>query len=96
MQIIHWARANHFIRIQIDKKAEEALQRWRTAVLAAQWKDFDDLLGTFDSAQCLNGKIIFLLKGYPVRLTAVADFGNDKLYIREVVGRSPTSYSDYQ
>ncbi len=82
MQIIHWARANQFI--QVDRKSEEALQRWRTAVLAAQWKDINDLLDTFDSAQWLNGKVIFTLKGYPIRLTAVADFENDKLYIRQI------------
>ncbi|GEM_PF-1050909 len=82
MQVIHWGRARQFF--QTDEKAEDALERWRIAVLASQWKDFQDLLATFDTARYADGKVTFDLKADAIRLTAVADYKNDKLYIRQI------------
>jgi mRNA interferase HigB len=83
MQVIHWGRARQFF--QKHPNAEAPLKAWRTAMQAAVWKSFPDVKQTWNSADWVDGKIVFDIKGNDFRLVAIAKFENEKLYIREVL-----------
>lgn len=83
MQVIHWGRARQFF--QKHPAAETPLKAWRTAVQAAVWKNFSEIKQTWNSADWVDGKIVFDIKGTDFRLIAIAKFENEKLYIREVL-----------
>ncbi len=48
-------------------------------------KSFPDVKQTWNSADWVDGKIVFDIKGNDFRLVAIANFENEKLYIREVL-----------
>ena len=83
MKVVHWGRARKFFRKH--KEAEEPLRQWRSAVQASDWKKFSDVRRTFISADWVNGKIVFDIKGNDYRLIAIAQFENGKLYVRHVL-----------
>lgn len=83
MQVIRWERARKFF--QKHKLAEEPLKQWRTAVQSANWKNFPDVRRTIITADWVDGKIVFDIKGNNYRLIAIAQFENEKLYIRHVL-----------
>lgn len=83
MQVIHWGRARQFYKKH--RLAEAPLKQWRTVVLAADWKTFPDVRETFNTADWVDGKIVFDIKGNDYRLVAIANFKNGKLYIRHVM-----------
>ena len=76
MQVVHWGRARKFF--QEHKQAEEPLKQWRTVVQAADWKNFPDVRCTFNTADWVDGKIVFDIKGNDYRLIAIALFENEK------------------
>lgn len=83
MKVIHWGRARSFFHKY--RRAEEPLKQWRSAVQSAQWKSFADVRKTFNTADWVDGKIVFDIKGNDYRLIAIAHFENEKLYIRHVL-----------
>lgn len=83
MQVVHWGRARRFFRDH--KSAEAPLKQWRAAVQAAKGKTFPDVRRTFTTADWVDGKIVFDIKGNDYRLIAIAQFENGTLYIRQVL-----------
>ncbi len=83
MQVIHWGRARRFF--QENPAAELPLKQWRKAVQEADWKNFPDVRSTFTTADWIDGKIVFDIKGNDFRLVAVAAFEDGRLYIRYVM-----------
>lgn len=83
MQIVHWGRARQFYREHTA--AEQPLKRWRTAVQKASWNNFPEVRSTFNSADWVDGKIMFDIGGNNYRVVAVAEFKMGKLYIRQVL-----------
>lgn len=83
MQVLHWGKARQFFRKY--PAAETPLKQWRTAVQAADWKNFPDVRRTFNAADWVDGKIVFDIKGNDFRLVAIAVFEEGKLYIRQVL-----------
>lgn len=89
MQVIHWGRARRFFHQ--NPPAEAPLKQWRKAVQMAEWKNFADVKKTFNTADWVDGKIVFDIKGNDYRLIAIAGFKNGKLYIKRVV-----THKDYE
>jgi mRNA interferase HigB len=83
MRIVHWGRARRFF--QEHKQAEAPLKQWRTTVRTSEWKDFADVRRTYTTADWVDGKIVFDIKGNDYRLIAVAQFENGAIYIRHVL-----------
>lgn len=83
MQVVHWGRARKFFRKH--KQAEEPLKQWREAVRSAVWREFPDVRATFTTADWVDGKVVFDIKGNDYRLIAIAHFENETLYIRHVL-----------
>jgi mRNA interferase HigB len=83
MQVIHWGRARRFF--QKNKPAERPLKEWRAAVQRLEWKHFADVQNTFGDADLVDGLLVFNIKGNDYRLIAIAQYANDKLYIRHVL-----------
>jgi mRNA interferase HigB len=81
MQVIHWGRARQFFKSHPE--AEAPLKAWKSALQSAVWKNFPDVKQTWNSADWVNGKIVFDIKGNDFRLIAIAKFEEGKLYIRQ-------------
>ncbi len=94
MKVVHWGRARKFF--QQHKPAEEPLKQWRTSVQAADWKNFPDVRGTFTTADWVDGKIVFDIKGNDFRLIAIAQFENGMLYIRHVLTHEEYDKGDWK
>jgi mRNA interferase HigB len=94
MQVVHWGRARSFFRLH--KQAEKPLKDWRVAVQTAKWRSFADVRKTFNSADWVDDKIVFDIKGNDYRLIAVAQFENDRLYIRNVLTHSEYDKGDWK
>ena len=94
MQLVHWGRARKFF--QKYKTAEEPLKQWRKAVQAAEWKNFPDVRKTFTTADWVDGRIVFDIKGNDYRLIAVAQFENERLYIRHVLTHEQYDKGDWK
>lgn len=94
MQVVHWGRAKKFF--QKHKPAESPLKQWRAAVQRAEWKNFADVRKTFTTADWVDGRIVFDIKGNDYRLIALAHFSNDKLYIRQVLTHSEYNRGDWK
>ncbi|MBU6452702.1 MAG: type II toxin-antitoxin system HigB family toxin [Cyanobacteria bacterium REEB67] len=93
MQVIHWGRARQFF--QRHKAAEAPLKQWKTAVQAAEWKNFPDVRRTFNTADWVDGKIVFDIKGNDYRLVTIAQFENGKLHIRHVLTHEEYDEGDW-
>ncbi len=94
MQVTHWGRARKFIREHPD--ARKPLHDWRTAVQESEWKNFPDVRRTFTTADWVEGKIVFDIKGNDYRLIAIAAFRNGKLYIRHVLTHEEYDRGDWK
>lgn len=94
MQVVHWGRARQFIKRH--NPAEGPLKQWRTAVQAANWKNFPDVRATFNTADWVGGKIVFDIKGNNYRLIAIAEFESEKLYIRHVLTHEEYDAGDWK
>lgn len=94
MKVVHWGRARQFF--QEHRQAEEPLKQWRLAVQAARWKSFPDVRKTFRSADWVDGKIVFDIKGNDYRLIAIAEFEKENLYIRHVLTHEQYDRGDWK
>jgi mRNA interferase HigB len=83
LQIIHWGRARQFF--QKYPAAEAPLKAWRTAIQSADWTSFPDVKQTWNSADWVDGKVVFDIKGNDFRLIAIISFEQGKLYIRQIL-----------
>lgn len=63
---------------------------------AADWKHFPDDRETFTTADWVDGKIVFDIKGNDYRLIAIAQFENDTLYIRQVLTHEEYDKGDWK
>lgn len=94
MKVVHWGRARKFF--QQHKSAEVPLKQWRTAVQESDWKNFADVRGTFTTADWVEGKIVFDIKGNDYRLVAIAEFEDGTLYIRRVLTHEDYDRGDWK
>ncbi len=94
MKVIHWGRARQFFRKH--RAAEAPLKSWKTAVQALEWKNFADVRKSFTTADWVEGKIVFDIKGNDFRLIAIAQFENGKLYIRHVLTHEEYDKGDWK
>lgn len=94
MRIVYWGRAKQFF--QVHKQAEEPLRKWKTAVLKARWKNFPDVCAEFSSADWVDGKIVFNIKGNDYRLIAITQFEQGRLYIRHVLTHEEYDRGDWK
>jgi len=86
MQVIHWGRARAFI--QTNSRAEKALKDWRTAVQEAAWRNFPEIKQTFNSADWVDGKVIFDIRNNDYRLIAIVGFTEQRVYIKQIMTHS--------
>lgn len=94
MQVIQWGRARKFF--QKHSEAETPLKNWRLAVQEADWKNFSEVKQTFNTADWVEGRIVFDIKGNDYRLIAVAYFADDKLWIRNVLTHQEYDKGDWK
>ena len=66
-------------------KAAAPLTVWKKAVVEADWGNFQDVKQTFNTADWVEGLIVFDIGGNKFRLTAVCRFELDTLYIQAVM-----------
>lgn len=83
MQVVHWGRARKFFKEHKD--AETMLKEWKAKVTASQWLSFSDIQQTFSSADMVDGKVVFDIRGNNYRLIAIVRFEAGKLYIQEIM-----------
>lgn len=83
MQVTHWGREKQFIRRHPNAAAP--LQNWREGVQQAEWRNFADVRQTFTTADWVDGKIVFDIKGNDYRLIAIVKFSKCRVYIRQVL-----------
>mgnify|MGYP001581468007 CR=1 FL=1 len=76
MQIVHWGKARKFYKEH--PTAKNPLKQWRQAVQRADWKNFSDVRKTFSSADWIEGKIVFNIKGNHFRLIALTAFNKQE------------------
>lgn len=94
MKVVHWGRARQFF--QEYPSAKEPLTQWRTAVQSANWRNFPDVRKTFNTADWVDGKIVFDIKGNDFRLIAIAEFMNGIVYIRRVLTHDEYETGDWR
>ncbi len=94
VKLVHWGRARKFF--QQHKPAKEPLKQWRAAVQAAEWTNFPDVRKTFTTADWVDGKIVFDIKGNDYRLVAIAQFEHGTLYIRHVLTHEEYDKGDWK
>lgn len=94
MQIIHWGRARKFIKEH--PHADRALKQWRKVVQEADWTNFADVRQAFTTADWVEGRIVFNIKGNDYRLIAIVVFSADKLYIRNVLTHRDYDRGDWK
>jgi mRNA-degrading endonuclease HigB of HigAB toxin-antitoxin module len=61
MRVVHWGRAKRFYRSH--PHAELALRHWRTTVQHDTWTSFAMLKSSLNSADFVEGKIVFNIRG---------------------------------
>lgn len=96
MKVLQWQRARKFFKDHPE--AETPLKNWKQIVIAQghEWKNFADVKKTFNSADWVDGKIIFDIKGNDYRLIAVVHFQDDKLWIRNVLSHDEYDKGDWK
>jgi mRNA interferase HigB len=94
MRIVYWGRAKRFF--QVHKQAEAPLRQWREKVQESKWKNFPDVRKTFSSADWVDGKIVFDIKGNDYRLIAITQFEKGRLYIRQVLTHEEYDRGDWK
>ena len=67
------------------KQAEGPLDRWLFHTREAQWHNFNELKGTFGSADYYRGAVIFDIGGNKFRLIATVIYERKQLYIDQVL-----------
>ncbi len=65
--------------------AEQRLRAWYQVVRAADWTTWDDLRGTFPSADRVGRLVIFNVGGNNYRIIARVEFTLHKVFIRHVL-----------
>ncbi|KAA6316943.1 mRNA interferase HigB [termite gut metagenome] len=69
--------------VQKHSQATKPINRWIEIVLAANWKDHNDLKKAFNSADYIgNNRYVFNIGGNKFRLVAVVVFINGTMEIR--------------
>ncbi|MCU0418565.1 MAG: type II toxin-antitoxin system HigB family toxin [Cyclobacteriaceae bacterium] len=69
--------------------SENALKSWYQAVVKAEWKNFQDLKGTFRATDYVgNERYVFDIKGNMIRIVAKIDFEFQWLFVRFIGTRA--------
>jgi mRNA interferase HigB len=81
----------HFERFKREHAdAARSLQNWYATVEAAEWRSFVALRQTYRSADYIEGRVVFNIKGNDYRLITTIDFA-ERLVILEWFG----SHAEY-
>ena len=66
-------------------RAKAALEAWYQVAKSAEWENFADVRGTFNTADQVDRFTVFDIGGNKYRLIAVIHFNRGKLYVRDVL-----------
>jgi len=83
MDIVNVERLREFVKRHPDAGA--SVRRWEAVVKESKWVSFRDVRNTFNTADYVNGKIVFDLGGNNYRMVTVADFNGQQVIIRQVM-----------
>lgn len=83
MRIRGSGKLAEFVKAHDD--AATALNSWRTAVEAADWKNPADLKRTFGNASFVEGKTVFNIGGNNYRLIALINYKLEAVLITHVL-----------
>ena len=88
MDVVNRKRLETFKREHAD--AARSLENWYVTVEAADWKTLVNLRQTYRSADYVEGRVVFNIKGNDYRLVTTIDYA-ERLVILEWFG----SHADY-
>lgn len=83
LHIIRKKRLREFYSIHPD--SEEPLLSWYRLAKHATWRSLVDVRQTYPSADRVQGRTVFNIKGNDYRLITVIQFDAQRIYIREVL-----------
>ncbi|MBI3972945.1 MAG: type II toxin-antitoxin system HigB family toxin [Chloroflexi bacterium] len=83
MRVISRRRLREFW--QVHPRGEVSLRSWYKVVSAASWREFTELRHSFPSADQVGRLVVFNIAGNRYRLTALVDYGWQKVFVRRVM-----------
>ena len=83
MDIVNAERIREFIRHY--PQSASALERWELITSNSTWRTFNDLRSTFNSADYVNGKVVFNIGGNKYRLIAIVDYKGQQVIVRPIL-----------
>ena len=81
---------------QTHPQAYITLDTWYRIIKSGTFQSFAELKQTFNSADYVNGKTIFDIKGNHYRIIAVIHYQYQKVYIRHVLTHKEYDESSWQ
>ena len=70
---------------EVHPEARPPLENWFRVARQAGWRSFTDVRATLNSADFVEGKVVFNVGGNKYRLIAAIHYNRQKLYIRHVL-----------
>jgi mRNA interferase HigB len=67
---------------EANPTARAPLQTWYAVTKKAKWSSFNDLRATFNSADYVDGEVIFNIGGNNYRLKASLAYRTQRLYVK--------------
>jgi mRNA interferase HigB len=83
MDIVNAERLREFARQ--NQRASTPLKRWEPVARETIWTSFLDIRATFNTADYVDGKVVFDVGGNNFRLVAVVDFKGQQIIIRKIM-----------
>lgn len=81
MRVVTFSRIKEFSKQH--PTSEIALRDWYAKTQTSNWKNFNEVKKTFNSADFVgNSRFVFNIKGNDYRLVAIIIFASQKVYIR--------------
>ncbi|MBI4532540.1 MAG: type II toxin-antitoxin system HigB family toxin [Candidatus Melainabacteria bacterium] len=83
MGTVNAERIHEFIKH--NQRATKPLRRWEAVVRESLWTNFRDVRATFNSADYVDGKVVFDIGGNKYRLVSVVDFKGQQVIVRNIM-----------
>jgi mRNA interferase HigB len=83
MDIVNVERIREFT--SRNPRASTPMRRWETVVRESAWRTFQDVQATFNTADYVQGKVVFDVGGNKYRLVAVVDYQGQQVIVRAVM-----------
>ena len=77
-------------------RAEVSLRTWFKVVSTAIWQDFAHLRQSYPSADQVGRLVVFNIGGNRFRLTALVDYGWQKVFVRRVITHEEYDDGDWK